>query len=72
MPTSPHWGSYEFAKDFRVWNYILPGGNRVCPYEALRKAGPDDRESARFVFAVPLTSLQVDPAVRQKRHALGL
>ena len=47
---------------------------RVCPYEAYWKSGlPDDRESARFLFfAVPLTSLQVDPAIRQKRHALGL
>ena len=54
--------------------YTLPGGSRVCPYETYWKSGlPDDRESARFLFfAVPLTSLQVDPAVRQKRHALGL
>ena len=67
-------GSYEFAKDFRVLELHFAGGSRVCPYEAYWKSGlPDHRESARFLFfAVPLTSLQVDPAVRQKRHALGL
>ena len=74
MPTSPHWEVTNSPKIFAFWNYILPGGSRVCPYETHRKNGlPDDRESARFLFfAVPLTSLQVDPAVRQKRHALGL
>ena len=74
MPTSPHWEVTNSPKIFAFWKYILPGGSRVRPYEAYWKCGlPDDRESARFLFfAVPLTSLQVDPAVRQKRHALGL
>ena len=74
MPTSPHWEVTNSPKIFAFWKYILPGGSRVCPYQTHRKNGlPDHRESARFLFfAVPLTSLQVDPAIRQKRHALGL
>ena len=49
MPTSPHWEVTNSPKIFAFWKYILPGGSRVCPYEAYWKSGlPDDRESARF------------------------
>ena len=68
MPTSPHWEVTNSPKIFAFWNYILPGGSRVRPYEAYWKSGlPDDRESARFLLfqgtrGVPWMGIQSDCA----------
>ena len=50
MPTSPHWEVTNSPKIFAFWNYILPGGSRVCSYEAYWKSGLPEMTGSPLVF----------------------